>query len=124
MELLQLDWYYQPPIDIEHKQYKLFSYLKTIDEAFYDHHFSPYLLHTEKLVEEMRISLLTINNFSKSLTKKSLVFSWEGLYLKDDAPSLKDLDIVVDILDFSIPLLDQRIDLGKKLHRRFPTVLY
>lgn len=122
--LLSEDWYYQPPIDVEHKQYKLFSYLKKVDEAFYDHIFSPYLLHTEKLVEEMRTSRDIIVNFQESITPKKLIFSWEGLYLKKDPPKMEELTTVIEVLDFSIPLLIQRVDLGKKLHKRFKGILY
>lgn len=124
-ELLEIDWYYQSPIDFEHKQYKLFSYLQKCDNAFYEKVFSPYLLHTEKIVNEMEMTLETLKSFERSSIKKSVFISLEGLYLREEGlPKIEELEIVGEIIKFSLPLLSQRIDLGKKLHRKYPTILY
>lgn len=124
-ELLEIDWYYQSPIDFEHKQYKLFSYLQKCDSAFYERVFSPYLLHTEKIVTEMEMTLENIKNFERSAVKKSIFFSLEGLYLREDGlPKIEELEVVGEIIEFSLPLLSQRIDLGKRLHKKYPTILY
>lgn len=122
--LLGDTWYYEPPIDFEHKQYVLFAYLKLVDEAFYKSIFSPYLLHTEKLVEEMKISSENIKNFEKKITAQKFINSWEGLYLMKQPPKIHELSIVIDIIDFSIPLLSFRVELGKDLFRRSPKLLY
>jgi hypothetical protein len=123
--LLEIDWYFTTPIDFEHKQYKLFSYLKECDESFYSHIFSPYLLHTEKLVVEMGFTLENIRNFEKSTTKKSVFASLEGLYIKDiPVPKMEELEAIEEIINFSLPLLNQRIDLGNKLIKRYPGLLY
>ena len=45
--LLPLNWFSLDPIDFEHKQYKLFSYLQKCDSSFYEFKFSPYLLRYE-----------------------------------------------------------------------------
>lgn len=124
MELLEIDWYYKPPIDFEHKQWTLFAYLRDVDDSFNHHVFSPYLLHSEKLVEEMRVSFRNINSFNQTLSPKKLVFNWEGLFLMKDPPKMKEIETIMEVLDFSIPLLSQRVDLGKKLHRKFPGLLY
>jgi hypothetical protein len=122
--LLENDWFYQAPIDFEHKQYKFFAYLKEVDEAFYGKIFSPYLLHTEKLVEEMKTSYCYIDSFQKSLIKKSIFWSVEGLYIRKEAPTMKELETVVEILEFCIPLAENRVDLGRKLHKKFPGILF
>ena len=73
----------------------------------------------------MRISLEYLVSFQKGITKKSILFSIEGISLIDIKPKTnKELDIVVEIVRFSIPLLEQRIELGKKLHTQYPTILY
>ena len=124
-ELLEIDWYYQSPIDFEHKQYKLFSYLQRCDSSFYDRVFSPYLLHTEKIVCEMEVTLQNIKNFERATTKKSLFFSLEELYLREEGvPKPEELGTVEEIINFSLPLLNQRISLGKQLHKKYPSLLY
>lgn len=123
--LLDLSWYYKNPIDFEYKQWILFAYLKKVDEAFYNKIFSPWLLHTEKLTEDMRLSLQYLEGFKKGLVKKSIFFSFEGISLVESNPiSNKEIEVVEEVVRFSIPLLDQRIDLGRKLHSQYPTILY
>lgn len=124
-ELLEIDWYYRSPIDFEHKQYKLFSYLQKCDSSFYDRVFSPYLLHTEKIVCEMEFTLQNMKTFERETTKKSLFFSLEGLYLREDGiPKPEELETVEEIIKFSLPLLNQRVELGKQLHKKYPAILY
>ena len=123
--LLDLSWYYKNPIDFEYKQWILFAYLKKVDDAFYNKIFSPWLLHTEKLTEDMRVSLQYLEGFKKGLVKKSILFSFEGISLIENNPvSSKEIEVVEEVVRFSIPLLDQRIDLGRKLHSQYPTILY
>jgi hypothetical protein len=124
-DLLEVDWYFQSPIDFEHKQYKLFSYLQKCDSAFYERIFSPYLLHTEKIVAEMESTLQNIKNFEKGVTKKSLFFSLEGVYIKEEGiPKMEEIQIVEEVIEFSLPLLFQRIELGSKLFKKYPRILY
>jgi hypothetical protein len=123
--LLDLSWYYKNPIDFEYKQWILFAYLKKVDDAFYSKIFSPWLLHTEKLSEDMKLSLQYLEGFKNGLIKKSILFSFEGICIVENKPvSNKEIEIVEEIVKFSIPLLDQRIDLGRKLHSQYPTILY
>jgi hypothetical protein len=123
--LLDLSWYYKNPIDFEYKQWILFAYLKKVDDAFYSKIFSPWLLHTEKLSEDMKISLQYLEGFKNGLVKKSILFSFEGISIVENKPvSNKEIEIVEEVVKFSIPLLDQRIDLGRKLHSQYPTILY
>lgn len=119
--LLSFDWYYSEPYDFEHKQWILFDYLKKIDDAFCVKKFSPYLLHTEGLTDNMRMTLEYIRSFEKGITKQSLLFSTEGIYLVKQPPKRPDdFVVIIDVMEFSIPLLQQRIDLGNKLIKRFP----
>jgi hypothetical protein len=123
--LLDLSWYYKNPIDFEYKQWILFAYLKRVDDSFYNKIFSPWLLHTEKLSNDMKISLMYLENFKKGMIKKSILFSFEGISSVENKPvTNKEIEIVEEIVKFSLPLLDQRIDLGRKLHSKYPTILY
>lgn len=124
MDLLDSGWYYKEPRDFEHKQWVLFAYLQKVDEAFYSRIFSPWLLHTEKITDDMKISLGHLESFKKGITKKSILFSVEGISLIENKPMTKEIGIVQEIVEFSIPLLEQRINLGRKLHSQYPTILY
>jgi hypothetical protein len=123
-DLLEHSWYYKNPIDFEHKQWTLFSYLKKVDEAFYSKIFSPWLLHTESLSDDMRMSLQYLEGFKKGIIKKSILFSFEGIKVLENNIKDKQIETVEEIVRFSIPLLDQRIQLGKELHKKYPTILY
>ena len=73
----------------------------------------------------MKISLQYLESFKKGITKKSILFSFEGISVVENKPiSNKEIDIVEEVVRFSIPLLDQRIELGRKLHSQYPTILY
>ena len=123
-QLLKYSWYYESPIDFEHKQWVLFAYLKKVDEAFYSKIFSPWLLHTEKISDDMKMSLGYIESFRNKITKKSLFITMEGLSWRTEKPAETETEIVEEILKFSIPLLDQRIDFGRKLFKKYPTILH
>ena len=124
MELLDFGWYYQTPFDVEHKQWTLFAYLKKVDDAFCNKIFSPYLLHTEALADDMAVSLDYIHSFEKGITKKGLLFQMEGLHKVEHPPQRsEDFSIIVEVLQFSIPLLQQRVDLGNTLVRKYPNVI-
>lgn len=124
-KLLDHSWYYKSPIDFEHKKWVLFAYLQNVDEAFSKRIFSPWLLRTEKITEDMIISLDYIKEFKKGSITKSILFSFEGIASMEKKPdSLEEIDIIEEILEFSIPLLKERIKEGKKLHYEYPTILY
>jgi hypothetical protein len=66
-----------------------------------------------------------LEGFKNGLVKKSILFSFEGISTVENKPvSNKEIEIVEEIVKFSIPFLDQRIDLGRKLHSQYPTILY
>ena len=123
-KLIHYSWYYQNPIDFEHKQWILFAYLKNVDDAFFNKVFSPWLLHTEKIVDDMMITLEYLKSFKNKINKRSLFISMEGLSWLENKPEEKDIEIIEEILKFSIPLLDQRIDTGRKLFLKYPTILH
>jgi hypothetical protein len=73
----------------------------------------------------MKLSLQYLEGFKNGLVKKSILFSFEGISVVENKPvSNKEIEIVEEIVKFSIPLLDQRVDLGRKLHSQYPTILY
>lgn len=123
-QLLDFGWYYKAPYDFEHKQWTLFAYLKKVDDAFCNKVFSPYLLHTEKLAEDMSVSLDFIQSFEKGITKRGLLFQMEGLYKVDTPPDRpEDFSTIIEVIEFSIPLMNQRVELGNKLIKKFPNIV-
>lgn len=125
MELLKLTWWMDDPIDYEYKQYILLDYLQKIERYFYDREFSPYLLYTEKLYEEMAISLEYIEAFEESITKSELVFTKSGLgWREEKPPTINEVEEMKLILKFSVPKLKEKVKLGKELWKENPTILW
>lgn len=123
-ELLKEMWFCESPIDFEHKSYKLMAYLTRVDTAFSEKVFSPYLLHTERLVDDIRGTMQRIDEFSLMLTKRHVVFLNGGIFYNHETPRVEELDVIREILEFSMPLLVQRVELGRTLHRKFPAILF
>ena len=89
------------PIDFEYKQYILLDYLQKIENHFINKDFSPYLLHTEKLYEEMAINLEFIDAFEEEMTSSHIVFSQKGIGWEDtELPTIKELEEMKSILKF------------------------
>jgi|TARA_B100001778_G_C18530877_1_gene603534 hypothetical protein len=125
MELLKLTWWMDEPIDFEYKQYILLDYLQKIENHFINKDFSPYLLHTEKLYEEMAINLEFIDAFEEEMTSSHIVFSQKGIGWEDtELPTIKELEEMKSILKFSVPLIRSKVQLGKELWKNSPTILW
>lgn len=125
MELLKLTWWMEDPIDYEYKQYILLDYLQKIERHFYNRDFSPYLLHTEKLYEEMAISLEYIETFEKSITRSELAFNKSGLgWVEKKPPSIDEVEEMKSILRFSVKKLKEKVQIGKELWKESPTILW
>tara|TARA_R100001443_G_scaffold20619_1_gene32685 strand:+ start:1866 stop:2216 length:351 start_codon:yes stop_codon:yes gene_type:complete len=115
----------EEPIDYEYKQYILLDYLQKIEKLFINREFSPYLLHTEKLYEEMAISLEFIDNFEDEMTKNTLVFTQTGVEMEENKlPTIKELEEMKLVLRFSVPLLKEKVKFGKNLWKENPTILW
>tara|TARA_Y100000389_G_scaffold180729_1_gene195790 strand:- start:1625 stop:2002 length:378 start_codon:yes stop_codon:yes gene_type:complete len=125
MELLKLTWWMDDPIDYEYKQYILLDYLQKIESHFINRDFSPYLLHTEKLYEEMAINLDFISTFENEMTSNNVVFSPDRIEWEDiELPTIKELEEMKQILKFSVPLIKTKVKIGKELWKNSPTILW
>ena len=125
MELLKLTWWMDEPIDYEYKQYILLGYLQKIENHFLNKNFSPYLLHTEKLYEEMAINLEFIEAFEDEMSESHLMFTKKGIGWEDTKlPTIKELEEMKSILKFSVPLIKSKVQLGKELWKNSPTILW
>ena len=124
-QLLSLNWWVDTPIDFEHKKWLLLSYLQKQDEAFYNREFSPWLLHSEKLIGDMMSSKDIIITTREILTKKEIVIRNNQIFWEKRTPtSIEEVDVFLEILMYSIPLLENKLDFGKRLWKDDPTLLW
>lgn len=121
--MLELDFYYRTPIDFEYKNYILLDYLSQLDKAFSLHNLSPYLLHTEKLISELDMFKFKMEILEKDLKKDIIGFSWQSgiIYSEINNSVLKE---IIEIVDYSKPLLEVKIKMGYKLFEKYPQILY
>ena len=125
MKLLRFDWWMEPPIDFEHKKWLLLDYLQKQDNDFYNHIFYPWLLHSEKLVNSMILSYESIIYSQDKLTKKELSMENRNLFWKLSTPELPEyMNTYMEILKYSIPLMQDKISFGRKLWNDNPSTLW
>jgi hypothetical protein len=121
MELLNLTWYYEYPFDYEIKQYVLLSYLRKVEDSFLQKMLSPHLLHLEKLNKEL-------SNFKQNyqyLLEKVEMKNYK--YFKNESVcDLQEKTIleINDIVEFSIPQITSKIDMGYKIYKTNIQLLY
>ncbi len=119
--LLPITWYTESPIDFEHKQYILFSYLQKVDTNFQNKILSPHLLHLEKMVDELFYFENTFNMIIGEFEKNR--------YQYFDNPKLEGEDNkliyeIRDIVEFAIPQIEPRIKFGYSVLKRNSQILF
>jgi hypothetical protein len=121
--MLKIDWYLDSPIDFEHKNYLLLDYLSKIDSSYSNHQLSPYLLWTEKMVNELTKFQLLITEMESNFRKELIGISYNKLiYSQLERDNL--VDEIYQIVDYSIPILESKVKLGYKLFQKYPQILY
>ena len=119
--LLSLTWYVDSPLDTEYKEYLLFSYLQKVDSDFHKKILSPHLLHLERLIDELIIFESSFSKIKGTFDKHRYVF-FENVKLEGEKNEI--LYEIKDLISFSIPQIEPRIDLGYKILRKHNQVLY
>ena len=122
IDIIPITWYIESPIDFEHKQYVLLSYLQIVDGSFIDKKLSPHLLHMERMINEM-------TNFRKSFSNMKMRFDKERYMFFEDNSKLDGeknelLEELIEIVDFSLPQVVTRINLGKSILHKNRQILY
>ena len=122
MKLIDLDWYSKPPIDFEHKQYLFYAYLTQVDKSYLDKRVSPHLLHLERLKDEMDYFISKWIIMQKTFDKNR--YAWfDNPHLEGE--DMKELNQIVEIVDFALPAVDSRIRQGYIILERYPgQILY
>lgn len=122
VEILPIHWYFESPIDYEHKQYVLLGYLMKVDSSFIEKKLSPHLLHLEKLTKELQNFEISFFDMKKEFDRNRYIyFSDNSKLIGEDNHLIYEIK---EIVDFSIPLIQTRIDLGYKILGRNCQVLY
>lgn len=123
--LLKLDWYLESPIDFEHKNYVLLDYIQKVDESYKDHLLSPYLIWNEHLVDELYRFDLNRKSFLKTIEQTTLTVKDGRLaVVRNYIPDSDQIKTILEIIEYSIPILESKIKLGYNLLKRYPQILW
>lgn len=122
LEPLPLTWYIESPIDYEHKQYVLFDYLQKVEISFINKKLSPHLLHIEKMIIEMSAFENLIQEYRGQFNKHRYIYLFDNPKLSGE--NEETLEEIIKIIDFSIPQVKTRIDLGYKIFKKNRQILY
>ncbi len=123
--MLNIDWYLEHPLDFEYKNYVLLDYVQSVDKSFQIRKLSPYLLWTEKLLEEMRSFELRRLAFLKSVERTMLSFDEGSMRLvRKTISEPESMKVIAEIIEYSSPLLESKIKLGYKLLGKYPQLLF
>lgn len=122
IQTLPIDWYIKDPIDFEHKSYMILGYLQTVDYSFIvDKKVSPHLLHLERLLEELDLFESSYYKMLKGFnTNRYKYFENPKLEGEDNKLVLE----IKEIVGFSAPLIETRIDYGYKVLDKYKQILY
>ena len=122
--MLKVGWYFESPIDFEHKNYLLLDYLSKVDNSFSEHKLSPYLLWTEKLIKDLSNFRTDLLLFNKSLKRDIIGFDWINGIKYSDIENPKELEEIYDIISYSKPILEAKVKIGYILFKKYPQILY
>ena len=120
-ELLPLNWYSAEPIDFEHKEYTLLAYLQKVENSFHNRDLSPHLLHLEKMIDELTMFLACYKKIRTDFDTNRFVY-FENRKLEGENNHL--IIEIKEIVEFSIPQVQTRINYGYKIFNKHKQILY
>lgn len=121
-ELISVNWYIEPPIDFEYKQYKLLAYLQKVDDSFLKKILSPHLLFLEKMERELIDYKTSFDIMNIKIKKNKYKYFNDNSKIEgiDDDTILE----IIELVDFSLPQVNTRIQFGKKILEKNKQILY
>ncbi len=122
IDIIPVTWYIESPIDFEHKQYVLLSYLQTVDGSFINKRLSPHLLHMERMINEMLNFQGSLKDIKKRFDKERYIFFEDNRKLEGENNHL--VEEIRDIIEFSLPQVETRIKLGQTILSKNRQILY
>jgi hypothetical protein len=120
--IIPTNWYIEPPIDLEYKQYVLLDYLQKVDYSFMQKKLSPHFLNLEKMLEELNMFLKTYDEMNRIFSKQRYKYFEDNS--KIEGYDEKNILEIKDIVDFSIPQITVRIEFGNKILIKTKQILY
>lgn len=120
--LISITWYFEPPIDFEYKQYILLSYLQEVDKSFIDKKLSPHYLYLEKMLNELYGFNDSFDDIKKTFDRNRYIYFNDNSKLEGEDNHI--IYEIKEIVDFSIPQVTSRIDLGKTILKKNKQILY
>lgn len=122
--MLKLDWYLEEPIDFEHKNYMLLHYLQEVDESFAAKKLSPFLLHTDKLVLEMKNFIGREFEIRRNFKTEIIGLNYKIGLIRKEIETTQPIKEIIEIIEFSIPQFEGKVNLGYKLLSKYPQIIY
>ncbi len=122
IDIIPVTWYIESPIDFEHKQYVLLSYLQTVDGSFMNKRLSPHLLHMERMINEMLNFQGSLKDIKKRFDKERYIFFEDNRKLEGENNHL--VEEIKEIIEFSLPQVETRIKLGQTILSKNRQILY
>lgn len=120
--LISVTWYFEPPIDFEHKQYILLSYLQIVDKSFIEKKLSPHYLYLERMLNELNLFNDSFEDIKKTFNQNRYIYFEDNSKLEGEDNMI--IYEIKEIVDFSIPQVISRIDLGKTILKKNKQILY
>lgn len=120
-ELLPITWYTQEPLDSEYKEYLLLAYLQKVESSFQEKILSPHLLHMERMIDEMIMFESSFKQIKETFDKNRYVY-FENVKLQGENNSL--ISEIKELVEFSIPQVQTRVDYGYKILKKNRQILF
>ena len=122
IDIIPITWYIDEPIDFEFKQYTLLAYLQKVDESFLYKRLSPHLLHMEEMIMDMVMFRESFVDMRKKFDKNRYIFFKENPKLEGENNLI--IEDIREIVEFSIPQIETRVNLGNYILQKHKQVLY
>jgi len=121
MKTLDNNWFSEGWIDFEYKQYILLDYLQQSEKFYQENRLYPFLSdlldHYKQLVEYRKNRQTLEEDFPKKIIGVD-VKNKTFIYRRTIKNNFDLLDVVEEIVDFSIPAMKEVIERGKRIYKK------
>ena len=103
----------------------MLQYLKSVDDSYSQHVLSPYLLWTEKLVKELKDFNNKVNQIELNIKKEIKFIDFSKMQIiREEVDKNDEIKIILEVVEYSTPILESKIKLGYKLLDKYPQILF
>jgi len=121
MKTLDKNWFSEGWIDFEYKQYILLDYLKQSEKFYQENKIYPFLSDLLDRYNELVDYKNNLNSIEESFPKKIIGINLKSksfIYKRRTKREMPSLDVIQEIVDFSISEMQKVINRGKDLYRK------